>query len=68
MALNLDVLDFLDERALIIVKANVDALLAVDGVSILAVALSDHELGEVSISLLNLGAVLVDTLGLQPVR
>ena len=66
--MNLDVLDFLDECALIIVKANVDALLAVDGVSILAVALSDHELGEVSISLLNLGAVLVDTLGLQPVR
>ena len=66
MALDLYVLDLLNELSLIVIEGDIDALLTVHGVSILAVSLSDYKLGEVSFVFLNLSRVLIDALSLQP--
>ena len=66
MGQDLNILNFLNELSFIVIKGNVNALFAVHGISILAVSLSDHKLGEVSFVFLNLSRVLIDTLSLQP--
>ena len=66
MTQDLYVLNLLNKLSLVVIEGDINALFAVHGVSILAVSLSDHKLGEVSFVFLNLGRVFVDTLGLQP--
>ena len=66
-AVDYDSLDLLQLSAFVIKECNVDGLGSELLISILARGLSQDELGEVAIFLVELGLDLVSTLGLQPV-
>ena len=64
LRLNGDILDCAHKATVFVIEANLNSLLAVNCVSILAVSLTDSEAGELAILLLIFISKLIDTLSL----